>query len=87
LELFHENSKNATPPRHQSYPSPESLKNVALFKGQWWLISHINQLFNSSHFESSVGQVGLAVKAFSSLMEDAKTYNKGKPSVFMEFRW
>lgn len=65
----------------------ERLNNVAVFKGQWWLISHINQLLNSSHFESSVGQVGLAVKALSSLMEDAKTCNKGKPFVFMEFRW
>ena len=52
---------------------------MALFKGQWWLISHTNQSFDSLHLESSLGQVALAVKAFSSLMEDAKKYTKVSP--------
>lgn len=55
-ELFHENSKQKqkTPATPKATPHhKERLNNMALFKGQWWLISHINRLLNSLHLVNS----------------------------------
>lgn len=52
---FMKTPKIQLPPATKATPHhKESLNNVAVFKGQWWSTSHINQLLNSSHFESSV---------------------------------